>query len=370
MMQTCTKRIRPAAVAALLLAVGCGGPSRSGAKEGEEVAEAHQFLEATGESLFRQETFGGNGRTCETCHSRTTGTINPAQLRALYQHNPNAPMFQPIDSDDGTTGSSYQRLLEHATVLISIPLPSNTRLLLDPWATQLTLRRGTPSTLDTPALDPVLMQDGRAPSLALQAHDAILGHAQATREPTAQELASIASFEQTLFSSQAMKDYARTGVAPALPEGNTESEKRGRDFFRPEGACGQCHGGPLLNETGPRNILGQPQGSRFSNAFVSEINFLANPVYTLVVQRPPLWLPEVRLSPDPGRFLITGHLEDFNHFKMSSLWNIKNTAPYFHDNSAGTLEDVLTHYTFALAPQGILLTPQDSCDIIAWMKLL
>jgi hypothetical protein len=94
--------------------------------------------------------------------------------------------------------------------------------------------------------------DGCAPSLMVQAHDAITGHAQATREPTAQELAS--------------------------------------------------------NETGPRNILGQPQASRFSNAFVSEINFLANPVYT---QSPLLGLPEVRLSPDPGRFLITGRLEDF-----------------------------------------------------------
>ncbi|MFE8597361.1 cytochrome-c peroxidase [Archangium violaceum] len=365
-----TKRIRQAAVAAVLLAAGCGAPSPAGTGGVGEVAEAHQSLDATGESLFRQETFGGNGRTCETCHGLVTGTVNPAELQALYQRNPNAPMFRAIDSDDGTTGSSYRRLLEHATVLVSIPLPSNTRLLLDPGATQLTLRRGIPSTLDTPALDPVLMQDGRAPSLTVQAHDAIMGHAQATREPTSQELASIASFEQTLFSSQTMKDYARTGVAPALPEGNTESEKRGRAFFRPEGACGQCHAGPLLNETGPRNILGQPQGSRFSNAFVSEINFLANPVYILVVQRPPLGLPEVRLSPDPGRFLITGRLEDFNHFKMSSLWNIKNTAPYFHDNSAETLEDVLTHYTFALAPGGILLSPRDSQDIIAWLKLL
>lgn len=370
MMQTSMKRARQAAVAALLLAAGCEGPSPAVAPEEELEAKAHQALEVPGEHLFREETFGGNGRTCETCHGMATGTVNPAQLRALHQHTPNAPMFQAIDSDDGTTGSSYQRLLNHATVLVSLPLPANTRLLLDPGATQLTLRRGIPSTLDTPALDTVLMQDGRAPSLTAQAHDAILGHAQASREPTHQELASIASFEQTLFSSQALRDYARTGVAPVLPEGNTPSEKRGRAFFRPEGACGQCHGGPLLNETGPHNFLGQPEASRFSNAFVSEINFLANPVYALVVQRPPHWLPEVRLSPDPGRFLITGHLEDFNHFKMSSLWNIKNTAPYFHDNSAKTLEDVLTHYTFALAPRGIFLTPQDSQDIIAWMKLL
>src|SRR5436190_20494394 len=31
------------------------------------------FLE--GQRLFERETFGGNGRTCETCHSRETGTV-------------------------------------------------------------------------------------------------------------------------------------------------------------------------------------------------------------------------------------------------------------------------------------------------------
>lgn len=372
MTQNATKRIHQAALAVLVFATGCGSPSLADS-EGVEpravTATARQGLEDDGERLFRQETFGGNGRTCETCHSLATGTVSPAQLQARYQQDPNDPMFRPIDSDDGTTGSSYQRLLDNATVLVSLPLPSNTRLLLNPGATHLALRRGIPNTLDTPALDPVLMLDGRAPSLTAQAHDAIQGHAQASRAPTAQELASIASFEQTLFSSQALKDYALTGVAPALPEGDTDSEKRGRAFFRPEGACGQCHSGPLLNETGPRNILGQPPGSRFSNAFTSETNLILNPVHTFVIQ-PANGLPQVRLSPDPGRFLITGRLEDFNHFKMSSLWNIKNTAPYFHDNSGKTLEDVLNHYTVVLAPRGILLTPQDARDIIAWLKLL
>ena len=30
-----------------------------------------------GQQLFERETFGGNGRTCLTCHSRDTGTISP-----------------------------------------------------------------------------------------------------------------------------------------------------------------------------------------------------------------------------------------------------------------------------------------------------
>jgi cytochrome c peroxidase len=57
-------------------------------------------------------------------------------------------------------------------------------------------------------------------------------------------------------------------------------------------------------------------------------------------------------SPDPGRALITGRADDTarltfdqaNAFKISPLRGIGQTAPYFHDNSAKSLEDVLDHY--------------------------
>ena len=32
-----------------------------------------------GQRLFERETFGGNGRTCLTCHSRETGTVSPGR---------------------------------------------------------------------------------------------------------------------------------------------------------------------------------------------------------------------------------------------------------------------------------------------------
>ena len=363
-----TKRLHGAVLSALLFTTGCGGLS-SGEPQ-TEAAGTQQALMNHPEFLFRQETFGGNGRTCETCHSMATGTVSPADLQARYQQNPNDPMFRAIDSDDGASGSSYQRLLQHATILVSLPLPPNTQLLLSP-ATQVTLRRGIPSTLDTPALDPVLMLDGREPTLTSQAHSAIMGHAQAARQPTVGELEQIASFEQTLFSSEELRDYAQTGVPPQLPAGNTDSEKRGRAFFLPQGACGQCHSGPLLNETGAPNYLGQPVGSRFSNVLISELNIPQNPVNTFVIHRPGALLPEVRTSPDPGRFLITGRIEDFNMFKMGSLRNIKNTAPYFHDNSGKTLDEVMTHYTvMLLLTQGTVITPQDKADILAYLNLL
>ena len=66
-------------------------------------------------------------------------------------------------------------------------------------------------------------------------------------------------------------------------------------------------------------------------------------------------------------------LEHVNAFKISPLRGIRLTAPYFHDNSAKTLEDVAGHYAafFAVVTQGlIVLTQQDQADIVAYMKLL
>jgi len=70
-----------------------------------------------------------------------------------------------------------------------------------------------------------------------------------------------------------------------------------------------------------------------------------------------------------------------NLFKILPLWGVRETAPYFHDNSAKTLEDVAAHYTrfFAFVtdfdgpgplPPLITLTPEDEADMVAFMKLL
>ncbi len=60
-----------------------------------------------------------------------------------------------------------------------------------------------------------------------------------------------------------------------------------------------------------------------------------------------------------------------NAFKISQLRGVRNTAPYFHDNSAKTLEAVAAHYAkFFVYVAGIVLTPQDQQDIVAYMKLL
>ena len=151
-------------------------------------------------------------------------------------------------------------MLTDATVLVRIPLADNVSLASEPAARSVVVRRGIPTTLNTPSLDPVLMYDGRHGSLESQARAAIVDHAQGTAAPTAKELEQIAVFERTrpFFSSNELWNFAFTGRAPRAtprPDGIGEARPRllrGR-AARPGqfqgGLCAVCHSGPMLNET-------------------------------------------------------------------------------------------------------------------------
>jgi cytochrome c peroxidase len=333
--------------------------------------------------LFERETFGGNGRTCLTCHSRTTGTVSPEDAQRRFAHNPQDPLFLADGSDDGQ-GAGTQRIRKDATILVRITLPDNVSLANDPSARSVVVRRGVPSTLNTPALDPVLMWDGRQPDLVAQARGAVFDHAQVEREPSPKDLQLIAAFQHlpTFFSSMAMLKHAYAGIEPKLPEGRTAAEKRGRRFFLDvppsgdfkTGLCAGCHSGPMLNETS--EFLPAPpfkRGGRFQSVGVSEINAAGNPVYDFVFESAD-GSTTTLASPDPGRALITGDARDSesaNAFKIPSLWGVARTAPYFHDNSAKTLEDLARHYSLffsLIAP--IVLTEEDQDDMVAYMRLL
>ena len=60
-----------------------------------------------------------------------------------------------------------------------------------------------------------------------------------------------------------------------------------------------------------------------------------------------------------------------NMFKTPQLHGVKHTAPYFHDNSAKSLEDVMEQYVlFFTSSLNIQLTQQDVDDILAFLRLL
>jgi cytochrome c peroxidase len=354
--------------------------------------QARRFEE--GRRLFDEETFQGNGRTCLTCHSMTTGTFSPEDARQRLAANPGDPLFVGDGLDDGVSGTS--RIETHATVRVEIPLPPRVKLANDPSATSVTLLRGTPTTRNTPALQPVFMYDGRDLTLEAQALGAIRAHAQNGFEPTPLQLELIAEFQRSsprFFSSLPLFLFAHGGPPPRLPNGVTASEKRGRAMFddvpitpgSTRGLCAMCHSGPMLDVSNEFNIfLPDLPGLRFFGVGVTERNKLNLPTHEFIIDG----IDRV-VTPDPGACLTDP--PDPNEFppelfgpggplplsiacslfKTPSLWGVRHTAPYFHDNSSKTLKEVAEQYTFMFRLfAGIILTPQDEADIVAFLRML
>lgn len=364
---------------------------------------------ALGQRLFIEETFGGNGRTCNTCHDlQQFGTITPELVQRRYAEDPNDPLFRDIDSDQGL-GESYDRLLHQATIRVAMELPTHdatglsVRRCDSPEQTTVFLHRGNPSVFNV-ALERHLMHDGRdGADLEQQALHAVEAHAESGRPPTKLERAAIAEFQRSLFSHESVRAFFDKGVAPRLPAGGTPAEVRGRRFFEPQSHCGLCHSGPMLNRTSefhPDAVNAAVEGALLS---CSE-NPQEEPVYWCYVDPEtnrivpgPGGSPTVFDHPvaDPGIAIVAGtqsfslpdgtEVEISNEllseelrafgplFKIPTLWGVANTAPYFHDNSAKTLEELLTRYNVlfeALPNLGAVLSEEDKADIIAYLRLL
>ncbi len=114
---------------------------------------------------------------------------------------------------------------------------------------------------------------------------------------------AIAAFERTIISMRSPYDRYRWGDDPSAI---SDAAKRGEIlFFSSERArCFQCHAG--WNFGGPIQFEGGEK-------------------------------------PAPS-FFNTGVSEDIGNFRAPSLRNIAVTAPYMHDGSLATLEQVIDHY--------------------------
>jgi len=377
---------------AIVLLVGAGCMTE--ASTSSTVSE----VSSEGKRLFDKETFGGNGRTCQTCHSNSNGTLTLAQIAERFTENPSDELFRGDGTDDGA-GNGTSRIRADGTILVEKTLPDGVIVLDDPLSRSVTLRRGIPSTMNTPALDDVFMYDGRFTDLVEQARGAIHDHAVNTVEPSEAQLEAIAEFQRTdarFFSNPALASFAATGIPPVLPEGNTESERRGRRFFdnvplsppSTRGICAICHSGPMLNTSNGFNPIPVPPffvpaGERFQSILSGELLPNGDPFRAYEFTNPD-GVREVAVTSDPGRAAVTGDFRGFpfghlGQFKIPTLWNVKHTSPYFHNSGAKTLDDVLNHYQFffilatPIAIPGappIVMTEQDKADLKAFLSLL
>ena len=134
---------------------------------------------------------------------------------------------------------------------------------------------------------------------------------------------AIASFQRTLISGNSAVDRYRRGEREAL---STSARLGQALFFSERLECFHCHGG--LGFTGTFDFDGKS---------APEVEFHNNGLYNLdgAGAYPPH---------NTGLHQFSQRPEDMGRFKAPTLRNIALTAPYMHDGSIATLDEVIDHY--------------------------
>ena len=159
--------------------------------------------------------------------------------------------------------------------------------------------------------------DGRAKTLEQQVMEPILNPKEMaltvselehrTRLTATEVITSLASYLRTIRSGNSPFDRYVAGNTNAL----SHIETAGLAVFRGKGNCWNCHVGPNFSD------------ERFHNTGVAWRNG------------------RVR---DEGRVAVSNRPEDYGAFKTPTLREAARTAPYMHDGSLATLEDVVEYY--------------------------
>jgi len=124
------------------------------------------------------------------------------------------------------------------------------------------------------------------------------------------------------------------------------------------GTCGTCHDSPNIGNHSVPVPLNIGVGDLDSSLDVSYL-----PVFTL--QNKSTF--EIRKTTDPGRALITGAWKDLGRIKGPILHGLSSRAPYFHNGSAQTLDDVVNFYNTRF---NLGLTSQEKEDLVAFLSAL
>jgi cytochrome c peroxidase len=149
---------------------------------------------------------------------------------------------------------------------------------------------------------------------------------------------ALASYVRSIVSGNSPYDRFINGERTTL----SAEQQAGLRIFRGKGNCTACHVGPTFTDeqfhnTGIawrepstlREAQGRPEPSRGATASTGSEQASAG---------------QARGFQDLGRFAVTGRPEDQGAFKTPTLREIARTAPYMHDGSLATLEEVIDFY--------------------------
>ncbi|HHC73304.1 MAG TPA: c-type cytochrome [Thiotrichales bacterium] len=154
---------------------------------------------------------------------------------------------------------------------------------------------------------------------------------------------AVAAFERTLITPGSPYDRFVQGDRKALDS----QQQRGMKLFDSVG-CTSCHSGPAF--AGPK----MPEGQGFFAKFPT---FADSP-----------YVARYDLMADKGRFQVTGKESDKHMFRVPTLRNIADTAPYFHNGSVKSLDEAVR--VMAHTQLHKELTESQVEDIVAFLNAL
>jgi cytochrome c peroxidase len=364
----------------------------------------------TGEYFQAQ---GTNGRSCATCHiPEEAWGINPGTLQRLFSEtNGRHPVFNKLDADNPDllpSGPTEEQLLASYSMLLSRGVfrrggaPKADRewdliAVEDPHGfanlNRLVHWRRVMPTINHPQGSATINWDG-GNTVGTSVHDGLAKQvrgnvtgAQQGQPATDDVVEEIVDFAGSLYTAQLIapgvgrldSDGARGG-----PEALAEMPKAaGRfDLFdawadHPNPRRAQiARGQELFNNRA--NAAGRTCNSCHSTANVgTNFNNLLFDVRVASAEARTADLPlytfrnrstgETRQLSDAGAGNVTGRWGDLGRFKTPTLRALSARAPYFHNGTAATLEDVVRHYERFL---GFGFTDEERADLVAFLKAL
>jgi len=150
---------------------------------------------------------------------------------------------------------------------------------------------------------------------------------------------ALAAFVGRLRLGNSAIDRFQAALEPLSAE-----EKSGLWIYESKGGCWRCHSGPNLTD------------EDFHNTGVGAVDG----------------------RPEPGRFAVTGDEADRGRFKTPTLRGLEMTAPYMHDGSLATLEQVVAFYRrggnanpgLDPAMRPLDLTDEEARNLVAFLRAL
>ena len=184
------------------------------------------------------------------------------------------------------------------------------------------------------------------------------------------------AYERTLRPPRTRFDDFAGAIAAGRPATQLDTgEQAGLRLFLGKAQCGRCHAGPLFTNHGFSNtgLAGRRHGRDDLGREAGLMQALGNPLRCGgQVSSPGRDCPHLRHA--------RRHAPEWlGAFKVPTLRQVAQTAPYMHDGRFDTLEAVILHYQRAPNPDGdfghtelrpLSLTPAERRDLVRFLKVL